>query len=207
MNSLFHYDNPIFQSLGRIVDLVLLNFLCLLCCIPIITIGPSIAALYYCMLKISRDQDSSMIKMFFHSFLDNLKQGIILTIIFLIFALFIVVDFYACNTFTFPVLSYIKIFLYTLGLIFIVIVSYAFPLLAQFHNSIGNILKNSLLMAISNFHYTIVIVLINILPFLILYFSPNYFVLILPILSICGTALTAFVNSKLFIKIFNQYIS
>lgn len=205
MNSLFHYDNPIFQSLGRIVDLVLLNFLFLLCCIPIITIGPSITALYYCMLKISRDQDSSMIKMFFHSFRDNLKQGIILTIFFLVFALFIVVDLYACNTF--PALRYIKIFIYTLVLIFVVIVSYAFPLLAQFHNSIGNILKNSLFMAISNFHYTIVIVLMNILPFLILYFSLNYFVLVLPILSICGTALTAFINSKLFIKIFDQYIS
>lgn len=207
MNSLFHYDNPIFQSLGRIVDLVLLNFLCLLCCIPIITIGPSIVALYYCMLKISRNQDSSIIKMFFHSFWDNLKQGILLTVIFLIFALFIIVDFYACSTFAFPVLKYIKIILYTIGFLFVVIVSYAFPLLAQFHNSIGNILKNSLLMAILNFRYTILIVLLNVLPFLILYFSPRYFVLILPILSTCGTALTAFINSKFFIKIFDNYIS
>ena len=68
MNSLFNPDNPIFHFLSRIADIIFLNLLFLLCCIPIITIGPSISALYYCMLKIIRKRDSSITGMFFHSF-------------------------------------------------------------------------------------------------------------------------------------------
>ena len=79
MNSLFNPDNPIFHFLSRIADIIFLNLLFLLCCIPIITVGPSISALYYCMLKIIRNRDSSITGMFFHSFRENLKQGSLLT--------------------------------------------------------------------------------------------------------------------------------
>lgn len=207
MSSLFNYDNPIFQALGRITDIVLLNFLCIFCCIPIITIGPAITALYYCMLKISREQDTSMVRMFFHSFRDNFKQGTLMTLIFFVCAVFLLIDLHVCNVLALPVLKIIRILIYTLALILIVVVSYSFPLLAQFENTIRNTLKNSLFMAISNFFYTILIVFLNILPFLIFYLLPDFFVLILPVLIICGTALTAFINSRLFVKIFDPYIS
>ena len=33
--------------MGRVADLIILNLVCLVCCIPIITIGASLTALYY----------------------------------------------------------------------------------------------------------------------------------------------------------------
>ena len=36
---LFNYENRFFQFMGRIVDLVLLNLLTLLLCLPVITAG------------------------------------------------------------------------------------------------------------------------------------------------------------------------
>ena len=42
--------------MGRVADLLLLNFLCILCCIPVVTAGASITALYYVTLKMARDE-------------------------------------------------------------------------------------------------------------------------------------------------------
>ena len=47
MNRLFNIDNPVMQFLSKMFDLIVLNLIFILSCIPIITIGASISALYY----------------------------------------------------------------------------------------------------------------------------------------------------------------
>ena len=69
MNRLFSLDGKLFHILSRIADLILLNVLWLLSSLPIITIGASTTALYYVMLKIVKNEDSYIIRSFFHSFL------------------------------------------------------------------------------------------------------------------------------------------
>ncbi len=206
MNFLFNFDNPVFRFLSRITDIILLNLLCLLCCIPIITIGPSVTALYYCMLKITRNRDSSIMGMFFQSFRDNFKQGMFMTIIFLAFALFLVIDINLCNVLDFSLSNYVKILLYAACIIFMIIVSYAFPLLAQFENSIQNILKNSLIIGIANIFYTIVVVALNLIPFFLLFYLPELFLISLPIWITFGFSLICLINSRIFVKIFDKFI-
>lgn len=206
MNSLFNLDNPVFRALGRIFDIVYLNLLCLVCCLPIITIGSSITALYYCMLKISRDRDSSITNMFFHSFKTNLKQGILMTIIFALCIFCLIINIFACDIMNFPIFRYIKIFLYILLFMFALIVSYAFPLLAQFENSIRNILRNSFFMAFSNIRYSLTIIILNAIPTTLFLFLPELFLLTSPVWLTFGFSSIAMINSKMFVTIFNKYI-
>ena len=56
-----------------------------MCSIPIITIGPATAALYYTVVKVVRRNRETVIKSFFHSFKSNLKQGILFTIFYLFY--------------------------------------------------------------------------------------------------------------------------
>ena len=65
---LFNYDNPVWRFIGKLGDLVLLNLLWLICCIPVFTAGAATTAVYYVTLKLVRDDDGSTIKSFFHSF-------------------------------------------------------------------------------------------------------------------------------------------
>ena len=206
MNSLFKSNNPVFRILTRIFDLMYLNLLCLLCCIPVITIGASVTALYYCMLKISRDSDSSISKMFFSSFRLNLKQGIIITIILAGCILFLIADIFACDIINLAISKYIKIFLYILLFGFALIASYAFPLLAQFENSIKNILKNSFFMAISNIGYSLIIVILNAIPIILVLFLPELFLFTILLWLTLGFSSIAMINSKMFVIIFNKYI-
>lgn len=61
---LFNYDNPVWRFIGKLGDLVLLNLLWLICCIPVFTAGAATTAVYYVTLKLVRDDDGSTIKSF-----------------------------------------------------------------------------------------------------------------------------------------------
>ena len=91
----FDYDSSVMLFMRRIGDFMLLNVLWIICSLPIVTIGVSTSAYYYCMLKIVRDTDSGIVGMFFHSFKDNLKQGTVLTEILMAVAAFFGLDFWA----------------------------------------------------------------------------------------------------------------
>ena len=92
MNRFFNMDNKFFVFMGRVADLILLNILCILCCIPIITAGASITSLYYVTLKMARDEESYIIRSFFHAFKQNFKQATIINIIMLLTAGVLFVD-------------------------------------------------------------------------------------------------------------------
>lgn len=204
--SIFKIGSPIFNGLSRIFDFLLLNLLWILCSIPIITIGASTTALYYCMMKINREKDSGIVGMFFSSFRQNLKQGCILTIIFIFSGIVLFIDVQACKLMDGVFKNIIIIILLALAIIWGAMISYAFPLLAQFDNTVKNTLKNSLLLAISNIKKTIPIFILNAIPIVVFLRLPYIFVFCLPLLFTLGVALIAFINSKMLIGVFDKYI-
>ena len=74
MGKLFNPDSPIMQGLIKISDMVVLNFLCILCCIPIITIGAAVTALYDAMGRMMRDE-GGIYKAYFKALKSNFKQA------------------------------------------------------------------------------------------------------------------------------------
>ena len=70
------------DSLGMFLrnlwDLMILNFLWLLCSLPLITLGPATCGLYRVALKLARKEAVYPVKDFFRAFRDGLKQGTVL---------------------------------------------------------------------------------------------------------------------------------
>lgn len=83
-NGLFDMDKPFWRWIGKIPDMVLLSLCWYLCCIPIITIIPASCALFDAVSRNLMLDEKGCYKRFFHSFVRELKQGIPLTIIWLI---------------------------------------------------------------------------------------------------------------------------
>lgn len=77
------FDSPIMLFIGKVTDFVVLNFLWLICCIPIVTIGAATCAKYTVGMKIVREEDSAVIKPFFEAFKENFKQTTIIWLILL----------------------------------------------------------------------------------------------------------------------------
>lgn len=54
---LFDIEGPLMQGLTKIADLMILNLLTILCCLPIFTIGAALTALHYQVLKMVRHEE------------------------------------------------------------------------------------------------------------------------------------------------------
>ena len=75
MKNLFNLDNPFVQFLSRVGDLIIVNTLFLLCCVPVVTVGASAAALHKVSQAIILDEDNGTIKTFFRGFRENFRQA------------------------------------------------------------------------------------------------------------------------------------
>ncbi|PKM74386.1 MAG: hypothetical protein CVU91_00535 [Firmicutes bacterium HGW-Firmicutes-16] len=74
--------SPLLRFLEVFADLCIVSIYWLVCCIPIVTIGASSAALYSTATKAIRDEKGTLTKTFFSEFRDSLRQGIFLSLIF-----------------------------------------------------------------------------------------------------------------------------
>ncbi len=68
-------DNPFFRLMGAIGDLVVLNILWLLCCLPVVTAGASTLALFAIVHKIAAREDYRTAAGFFKAFRRVFKQA------------------------------------------------------------------------------------------------------------------------------------
>ena len=150
MNHLFNLDGPVLQFINKIVYSVYLNILWFICCIPVITIGASTTALFYVTLKISKNEEGSITKTFFHSFKENLRQGTVIWLILLAFGIILGIDGYVLYHMRFE-----NVFWTLCTAVFCVaaaayaiILMYIFPLLARFDNTIGAMFKNALFIGV-----------------------------------------------------------
>lgn len=82
--SLFDMDRPFWRWLGKIPEIVLLSLCWYLCCLPIITIIPSSCALFDAVSRNLMMDDKGCLKRFFRTFVRELKQGIPLTLFWLV---------------------------------------------------------------------------------------------------------------------------
>lgn len=187
-------------------DIVLANLLFILCSIPIITIGPSLTALYHCMLRTVKGNNNGTVKTFFRAFKDNFIQSLLIWILFLFVLLILLLNIrFLSHTGN----SMSKLFLY-FSLAFAVLLTieflYVFPVISAFSGSIKNHMKNALLFAVMHFPSTLLIVVISLLPMYMTYQDLE----LMPLYAACwfffGFGLTAYINSKLLYRMFKPYL-
>ena len=89
----FQLDSPLMNFLNRMADLMWLNILTMVCCIPIFTAGSAITALHYMALKIVRNEECYITRGYFKSFKENFKQATAIWMIILVIIAVLAGDF------------------------------------------------------------------------------------------------------------------
>ena len=163
MFSMFSPDSKIMQIVGRITDLVLLNILFLLTCLPVFTAGAATAALYTLCFRMLRQEESSIIKPYFRAFKDNFKPA---TAVFAVLAVILVPDYLYFDRFFHAegALHYLFFLFVLIAAITVLTAGIAFPWISQFRNSIPQTLLNALLLSISHLPRALAVAAINLLP-------------------------------------------
>lgn len=160
MGSLFNMDNGIFSVLGKLFDIILLSIIWLICCIPIVTIGPSTTAMYYTVVKVIRRNRGYIAREFFHSFKQNLLEGIIAWVIMLVLGMLLMFNVELSGQLP-GKLNLVMSYCYRVFFVLLICISiYVFPNLSRFDLKILQLFKTSLIMAIKHLPSTIGMLLI-----------------------------------------------
>ena len=206
MNHLLNINNPVMQFLGKVFDLLILNLIWLICCIPVITIGPATTAMYYVAMKIAKDEYSEVLRPFFRSFKQNFLQGLVLELIFVAFGFLLFFDYRFALMFEGTAEKIMVGAFVFFGVVYWVIVCYTYPLLSQYSNSILGTIKNALVLAMSKVITALEIGLLNLAPILVLYLFPDTVGWIVPLLIFLAPAFIALLVSMLFKTVLENFI-
>lgn len=201
MGKLFDLDSPVMTFLSKMADVIILNFLTIICCLPVITIGASVTAMHYVSLKIIRNEECYIMKAFFKSFKQNFKQATIMWLIMVVFIVIYILDFCVLKFSTVVLPDWIRVLLLAIGVVAIFATKHAFPLLAKFENTIGKTFKNSLLVGVMILPKTVLMMVMSVVPVLI----AIYFPAAMPIVIMFGVSGPALFNAWLYNKTFKKF--
>lgn len=161
--NLLNPDNGLMVTLAQIADCVLLSMFWLLCCIPLVTVGAASSALYNAVRRRFREGDPHPWNRFFSTFLRDLKSSILPALLFLAAIWFLVRGMVglwngaAAGAISWPVFSGMMFLTVTV----VGVLSVLFPLLSRFDNPLPVLLKNTVLLALSNMPRAIALGVLN----------------------------------------------
>lgn len=208
MDNLFKYDNKFFEILGKITDVVILNLLFIISCLPIITIGTSITASYSVAMRMVKDEETYITREFIKRFKENFKTSTIVWSIMLIIGGVLGFDFYMSKLVLNESISKVLQLVFTvISIIYIFTLIYVFPIISKFENTIKNTIINSILISIQNLPYTVIMVILNLSPILLMSLFSSYWGQIIFFYIVIGFGIITYINSIFFEKIFNKFIN
>lgn len=208
MNKWFSLDSPFMTALSKMTDMVLLSTLWFVCCLPVVTIGASTTAMYYVALKMARKEEDKITTAFFQAFKSNFKQATAMNMISLVVGVVLLLDCWIMlgSQGTAGMLScaaFFAMFIWLLCVMF-----YAYPMQAQFYNTVKQTLINAAILSVRKFPVTVIVFVLNMLP-VILGFIPGGWTVVVsttPVWILLTPGVVAFINAKLFAKMFDPFL-
>ena len=199
-------DSPVMRVLGRLGDIIILNMIFVAGCIPVITIGTSLSALYTVAMKMARGEDPSVWKEFWKAYKRNFKPATICWLIMAVIAILLFVDFRLIGVLKGSgMYSIMRVVLAVILGTWILMFQYLFPYIARFENRIFVTLRNALLLAAAHIPSTIVIVGLSVGSVILTLFTSRSFVVASIIWVFFGFALLTYVQAFLLCRIFEKY--
>ncbi len=225
MGNIFNPDNAFFTFMGKTFDILILNLVWLALYIPfgaflfffgttgfplfailaiasLIVFIPSMIAMYYAVVKSVRRSRSYPVREFFRSFKLNFKQGAIASVIFLIIAWFLYIDFQYSwrlvevkDSKGVPLLGVFFVITFFVSGVFI----YLCPVISRFTMSLKNAFKFSFGISIKHFWCTILSFLLWAAIIFLAYFTNGF-------VALFGVAAGTLVGSLMMEKVLKKYV-
>ena len=197
----FNIESPFFQFMNTLATFIGLNVLFLILCLPIITIGPALKALYTVTMQEARKDHKAIFNAFFGAFTENFFSSAGTFLLYLGLALV-----FLFNAFFWggqgSIIGTIFLIVFILALIVLALsFLYIFPLMARFENGLKQTMKNSIFIPLLHSKETLGIVAIQIATLTLCVFVPQMKIFMI----LLGFSFIALCNSYLFIRVFSCY--
>ncbi len=155
MRNLFNIDSPLMRFLSKVADMMILNILFLITCIPIFTMGAAMTALHYVTLRMVSGEESTVSRDYFRSFRQNFRQATIIWVILMVFAILLTYDIHLVWNSEGYISTIMKILSVVAGIALIMILLYVFAIQAKFNNSVKGTIRNAMAVSLAAFPRTL----------------------------------------------------
>ena len=159
----------------RLGRLIVINFLLLICSIPVITTGAAICAAHKVLMDMACDCEEHVVRSFFEAFKDNFKQSTAAFLITAVVAFLLYMEFILVNNFL-PSTSFLNVMFTILACVAGGVAIYLFPLITRYDNTLKGQIKNAAMIAIMQLHKTVLMVAMHAIPIILFFFFPQVFV-------------------------------
>lgn len=196
---IFNLNSPFMQKLALLFDLMVLNLLTILCSLPIVTMGAAISALHDAAWRL-RQHQGTLLRNYFTAFRRNFRQATIMFIPLLLIglafaynAVVVILNYQETNSFM----------LLPLGIcfaIYVMVASWVYPLHTRFENTTVRVFVNSFLCALRYLPRTLIMAVMNLLPWAALILAPEQFSRFFVLWAFVWFAFAAYMNMWLLEK-------
>ena len=201
----FDTDNFLMRFCEKVLDIVTVNLLFVVSCLPIVTIGVAKISLYQTIFEVKSSRCVPVFKTYIRAFKQNLKLGLQLGLLELGIFLISVVDlslFWGQTGLGFQLIKAICLGI----LIFLTLVMLAsYPIAARYDLTWKEVLQKGLLLVSFNFVWFFLMLAIILLIIMLLYLSGFTLVLGGSAFLLFGFGLLAFCQAGLMEKLFAKY--
>ncbi|WP_250307613.1 DUF624 domain-containing protein [Streptococcus sp. Marseille-Q3533] len=201
----FDTDNFLMRFSEKVLDIVTVNLLFVVSCLPIVTIGIAKISLYQTIFEIKNSRRVPVFKTYIRAFKQNLKLGLQLGLLELGIVLISVLDlylFWGQEGLAFQLLKVICLGI----LIFLTLVMLAsYPIAARYELAWKEVLQKGLLLVSFNFPWFFLMLAILFLIAMVLYLSAFTLLLGGSAFLLFGFGLLAFLQAGLMEKLFAKY--
>lgn len=198
-------DSPIMSFLARVADLVILNVLWLLCCLPVVTAGASTTAMYHVVRHLQEESISSVTRDFFRSFKSDFRQATPVYLLLLIPTAAVVMNAWILSAQSSDVVPvYVRAIWMVSALMLTFVVSFVYPVMAYFDDTVWKTLRTAAVLAVAKLPRTVLISAINLLPIIMLFVSLPFFLRSSIFWLLIGGSLTAYLNMLILRPVFKK---
>ena len=198
--NIFEEGSPFIRFLNRMADLLIINLLTLLMCVPVITAGASLTAMHYVLLKLVRDEEGYIVRSFFRSFKLNFLQATAMWLI--------AVALYALmgsslsmiiqNSGSYPI--WLPSAILVTAILLWTVMIYAFALLSRYDNSVYHTLFNAVSLVFGELLRSFEMLVITLVPAILLLRSSVF----LPFLVLFGLSVPGYACAMVYDPVFRK---
>lgn len=197
----FNINSPLMDFLTTTAQFIALNVIFIICCIPIVTIGPALAALYQVIMRETRGEYGYLFRKYFQHFKEMFLQSFLTSIFLGVILLILLFNVGFWNTMEGVLANVIIVLVYIMLLAAACTSIYVFPLMARFKNGFLQTIKNAFYIALTNPRATIILIAIHALITAALYYFPLSQIFMLFV----GFCFIVYCNSYVLLRVFKKY--
>ncbi|MGP4041060.1 YesL family protein [Gracilibacillus sp. D59] len=186
-----------YRVLELLSNLLILNFLWLITCLPVITIFPATSAMFSVIRRWKRNGESNVLSLYFYYLKHHFKQSFFIGILWVIFFVVLYLDFQLFVQIESNMVVLLLIPMLFIGLIFLFTTLFLFPMMSHYRMSWKATIKNSFILSFAYFPISLLNLIIVIILSIILIYLPITIVLVFGI----GSYLNFHLCYRVFVKV------